>query len=529
MKIDLNKDFKKALSIVEDSGRNVFITGKAGTGKSTFLTHLRSTTSKKMVYLAPTGVAAINIKGQTIHSFFRFKPNVTLDKVKKLPKKKSSGLYKKLDAIVIDEISMVRADLLDCVDKFMRLNGKNKDLAFGGVQMIFIGDLYQLPPVVTGAEREIFKTHYESSYFFDAHVFRDFDMEFIELEKIYRQSDKKFIEILNAIRNNSATDEHLDIINSRLSAEKDKPDLKDLSIYLTTTNKMAKEINDSRLKMLRKKSKSYEGEIDGRFTERSLPTDEELELKIGAQVMMLNNDSMGRWVNGSVGRIENILGSLDDDIIVIELADGEVVEVKPHTWDLFSFAFNEASGSLVSESIGSFTQYPLTLAWAITIHKSQGKTFEKVIIDIGKGTFAHGQIYVALSRCTSLEGISLKRTIEKKHVFMDRRVVEFVTDYQYQLAEEMMSVDNKIELIEKAIKDKTNLMMVYLRATDEKSTRIIDPIFVGEMEYSGKTYVGVRGIDANSRSERNFRVDRILELEISAEKDLHPNETTMTK
>ncbi len=254
MKIDLNKDFKKALSIIEDSGKNIFITGKAGTGKSTFLTHLRSTTSKKMVYLAPTGVAAINIKGQTIHSFFHFKPSVTLDKVKKLPKKKSSGLYKKLDAIVIDEISMVRADLLDCVDKFMRLNGKNKDLPFGGTQMIFIGDLYQLPPVVTGAEREIFKTHYKSSYFFDANVFEDFNMDFIELEKIYRQSDKDFIEILNAIRNNSATDDHLKMINSRLNNE-DEPDLENLSICLTTTNRMAKEINDNKLSMLTEKLK----------------------------------------------------------------------------------------------------------------------------------------------------------------------------------------------------------------------------------------------------------------------------------
>ncbi len=518
MKIDLNKDFKKALSIIEDSGKNIFITGKAGTGKSTFLTHLRSTTSKKMVYLAPTGVAAINIKGQTIHSFFRFKPSVTLDKVKKLPKKKSSGLYKKLDAIVIDEISMVRADLLDCVDKFMRLNGKNKDLPFGGTQMIFIGDLYQLPPVVTGAEREIFKTHYKSSYFFDANVFEDFNMDFIELEKIYRQSDKDFIEILNAIRNNSATDDHLKMINSRLNNE-DEPDLENLSICLTTTNRMAKEINDNKLSMLTEKLKRYSGDIDGDFSDRALPTDEELELKVGSQVMMLNNDSEGRWVNGSVGRIEEIASSLDEDIIVIELSDGEIIEVTKHTWDLYHFAFNEASGKLVSESVGSFTQYPLTLAWAITIHKSQGKTFDKVIIDIGRGTFAHGQIYVALSRCTSLEGITLKRAIEKKHIFMDWRVVNFVTGYQYRLADAVMSVDEKVELIDRAIKDDKQLEVVYLKASDEKSTRIIDPKYVGEMEYRGKTYVGVRGLDSKSQSERNFKVDRILELQVAKESD----------
>jgi len=514
MKIDINKDFKKALLIVEDSDRNIFITGKAGTGKSTFLNHLRSTTSKKMVYLAPTGVAAINIKGQTIHSFFRFKPNVTLDKIKKLPKKSSNGIFKKLDAIVIDEISMVRADLMDCVDKFMRLNGKNKDLPFGGSQMILIGDLYQLPPVVTGAEREIFKTHYKSRYFFDAHIFKDFEMEFVELSKIYRQSDKNFIEILNAIRNNSATKDHLEMINARLNRESE-PALKDLSIYLTTTNQMAKEINENRLKTLGSELKSYEGKIEGDFSEKTLPTDEELELKAGAQVMMLNNDSQGRWVNGSVGRIEEIVSSLDKDVIVIELSDGEIIEVTPHTWDLFHFVFDDESSKLVSESVGSFTQYPLTLAWAITIHKSQGKTFDNVIIDIGKGTFAHGQIYVALSRCTSLDGITLKRAIENKHVFMDRRVVKFVTDHQYRLAEAIMSIDEKIGFIDRAIKDAKRLEIVYLRASDEKSTRIIDPKYVGEMEYLGKSYIGVRGLDSKSNSERNFRVDRILELELA--------------
>ena len=518
MKIDLNKDFKRALSIVEDSDKNVFITGKAGTGKSTFLTHLRSTTSKKTVYLAPTGVAAVNIKGQTIHSFFRFKPSVTLDKIKKLPKSKSSGIYKKLDAIVIDEISMVRADLMDCVDKFMRLNGKNKDLPFGGSQMIFIGDLYQLPPVVTGAEREIFKTHYESSYFFDAHVFKYLDMEFVEMEKIYRQSDERFIDILNAIRNKSATDDHLEMINSRLNHELE-PDLEDLSICLTTTNRMAKDINGDKLSMLTEELKYYKGVVEGDFSDRALPTDEALELKVGAQVMMLNNDPEGRWVNGSVGRIEEVISSPDDDIIVIELSDGEVVEVIPHTWDLFHFVFDEASGKLVSESVGSFTQYPLTLAWAITIHKSQGKTFDNVIIDIGKGTFAHGQIYVALSRCTSLEGITLIRAIEMKHIFMDWRVVKFVTGYQYQLANTNMSVDEKIDLINKAIKDDMKLEVVYLKASDEKSVRTIEPNYVGEMEYLGKSYIGVRGLDSKSQSERNFRVDRILELEIAKNSD----------
>lgn len=510
-KIELNQEFKKALALMEETTKNVFITGRAGTGKSTLLTFWRGKTKKKAVVLAPTGVAALNVQGQTIHSFFRFRPDITLDKVRKRFSK-GKNIYREIETIVIDEISMVRSDLLDCVDKFIRLNGKDKTLPFGGIQMIFIGDLYQIPPVVTGKERQIFKTLYKSQYFFDAKVFAGLEMEFIELEKVYRQHDQGFIDLLNAIRNNSATEEHLEAINARFSPHFD-PSIKDFFIYLTPTNKLAEEINQKQLAKIKGRLYTYHGEILGDFNLRSLPTKIDLSIKKGSQVMMLNNDSNSRWVNGSVGKLIKIKRTKHKvDIIIIKLINGEKVEVAPFTWELFKFSLDKKTNQLISETIGSFIQYPLMLAWAVTIHKSQGKTFDRVIIDIGGGTFVHGQIYVALSRCTTLQGLVLKKPIEKKHIFMDWRVVKFLTQYQYQISEDNLPLEEKITLIEKAIKDGQSLEIIYLRANDEKSKRFIEPNFVGEMEYLGKTYLGVSAFDSKRQEERNFRVDRILEI-----------------
>lgn len=511
-KIELNSEFQKALDLIEALDRNVFITGRAGTGKSTLLTYFRNHTKKKVVVLAPTGVAALNVQGQTIHSFFKFKPGITLHGVKKVHTRgNSKNLYQNIDTIVIDEISMVRSDLLDCIDKFLRLN-RNSDLPFGGVQMIFIGDLYQLSPVVTGSEREIFKTHYASQYFFDAKVFDKLNLEFIELEKVYRQKDNDFINLLNAIRNNSATEEHLLEINKRY-----KPDFiadhKSFTIYLTTTNDLADSINSQQLAKLAQRQFTYHGAITGIFEKNSLPTEIELSIKAGAQVMMLNNDMQGRWVNGTIGKIIRIQKHADEgDEIVVRFSDGKIHKVLPHTWELFRFTFDENKNSLVSETVGTFTQYPVRLAWAVTIHKGQGKTFDNVIIDIGRGTFAHGQLYVALSRCTSFKGIVLKKPVAKKHIFMDWRVVKFVTRFQYQKSETDLPLQEKVRMLKQAVNSQQRIVITYLKASDEKSRRIIKPFRVGKMEYLGREFLGVEAFDEKRQEERVFRVDRILEM-----------------
>ena len=432
--IEINGQFQRALDIMEKTDRSVFITGRAGTGKSTLLEYYRSITGKKIVVLAPTGVAALNIRGQTIHSFFGFRPDITPQKVKVLDKE--NNIFKKLDVLVIDEISMVRADLLDCVDKFLRLNGPAPRRPFGGVQMILVGDLYQLPPVVTSREKAVFADLYQTPYFFSSHAFTDFDMEFIELEKVYRQHDQGFIELLNAIRNNSIDAGGLSVLNTRYLPEYDPP-ASGLSLRLTTTNAMAADLNARELARLKGKLRTFKAYRDGKFSDDYLPTAEELMVKAGAQVMMLNNDFAGRWVNGSMGKIAGFTKGEDGGpCITVQLAGGDDVSVEPYTWEIFNYKLE--GREIKSEVVGTFTQYPLMLAWAVTIHKSQGKTFEQVVIDIGRGTFAHGQMYVALSRCTTLKGIVLRQPIEKKHIWMDWRVVQFVTRYQYGKAEEAM-------------------------------------------------------------------------------------------
>ena len=499
---------------MEKTEKNVFITGRAGTGKSTLLTYFRSKTKKKVVVLAPTGVAALNVEGQTIHSFFRFRPDITPKSVTRIRRRgNKKTIYEKLDAIIIDEISMVRADLLDCVDQFMRQNGRNSHKPFGGVQMIFIGDLYQLPPVVTSREKEIFRGHYDSPYFFSAHVFTNFPMEFMELEKIYRQHDNTFIEILNAIRNNAAKDPHLEMLNRRLDPNFSPP-RNTFFIYLTPTNDLADKRNREELLKIHSKIKTYEGIINGEFKEKDLPTEKTLHIKVGAQVMLLNNDKYDRWVNGSVGRIEGLYRDPENDfdIIEVKLSEGVTVQVTPFQWEIFHYFYNEGTGSVDSEVVGTFTQYPMRLAWAVTIHKSQGKTFDRVILDIGRGTFAHGQLYVALSRCTSLSGLVLAKPILQRHIWMDWRVVKFVTRYQYHLSEVALPIDEKMEIIREAIKNKHPLHITYLKPNDEKSRRIIRPKKIGEMEYEGKPFLGLRAFCEKRQDERVFRVDRILEL-----------------
>jgi ATP-dependent exoDNAse (exonuclease V) alpha subunit len=509
--IDLNPEFQRALDIMEKTDRHVFVTGRAGTGKSTLLQYFRRQTKKKIVVLAPTGVAAINVGGQTIHSFFGFRPDITLSAIRKKTKGDKKNLYKKLTAIVIDEVSMVRADLMDCVDAFLRLNGPDGKAPFGGVQMIFIGDLYQLPPVVTSREREIFRGHYASPYFFSAKAFDGLDMDFVELEKVYRQTDGEFIRLLNTIRNRTATDEDLALINRRADPAF-VPDAKDYYIHLTSTNDLADGVNKQKLDGLPGKVWMAHGFINGEFGREYLPTDEVLKLKKGAQIMLLNNDSAGRWINGTVGRVKGFRRYEEDDgdVILAHLESGLKVEIEPHTWEIYRFFLKE--GQLASEIMGSFTQYPVRLAFAVTIHKSQGKTFEKAIIDVGRGTFAHGQMYVALSRCRTLDGIVLRQPIKKNHILMDWQVVKFLTGIQYKRSEQLFPREEKVKAIEAAIRDQKTLEILYLKGKDEKSRRAVRPLVVAEMEYNGHPYLGMVAMCLMRKEKRIFNVDRILEI-----------------
>lgn len=510
MQVDLNPAFKRALDVMDNTSMNLFVTGRAGTGKSTLLDYFRTHTNKKIAVLAPTGVAALNVQGQTIHSFFKFKHNVTLQSIKRKAKENEKKIFKTLDVIVIDEISMVRADLLDCVDRFLRLNGRHENLPFGGIQMIFIGDLYQLPPVVNGQEKEIFTTQYKSPYFFSAHFFENFEMELIELEKIYRQQDEGFINILNAIRNKTTTDKDIMLLNQRVIPQFTS---EENYIYLTPKNLEAESINETQLSHLKQKLFTFEAEIFGDFGKEYYPTRPVLNVKVGSQIMMVTNDPKGRWVNGSMGRVKKIKDREDETIIVVQIDDGEEVGLRPHTWEISRFFLEKEH--IQTEPIGSFTQYPMMLAWALTIHKSQGKTFKKVVFDIGSGTFSPGQVYVALSRCTSLEGLVLKKPIEKKHIWIDYEVVHFITQFQYKKSEQHLSLENKIELIKQSISERKALELVYLKANDEKSYRTVSPSKVGEMTYREKTFVGMEAFCHKRQENRALRVDRIIEMQLT--------------
>lgn len=429
MNVEINEQFEEAIKRLNKTRRSLFITGNAGTGKSTLLKHFRGNTKKKTVVLAPTGVSALNVKGQTIHSFFGFPPSITPEKVRR--EKASHTLVeilKHLDVIVIDEVSMVRADLMDCIDEALR-RFLNTSEPFGGVQMVFIGDLHQLPPVVSRDDKILFETEYRSPYFFDAKAFESAQFDVVELQKIYRQKDGDFIRVLNKIRNNKVTAWDLDTLNARVLADPMAFHNTDHSyITLTTTNKAADEINKLRLERLPDWVEVYQAKFDGEFENRNHPTSAELELKKGAQIMMLNNDMEGRWVNGSIGRISKIEYDYasEEDILYVELeGEEEEVIVEPHTWELHKYYWDGEKNEMEMETIGSFRQYPLRLAWAITIHKSQGKTFDKVVVDVGRGAFAHGQIYVALSRCSSLDGLLLQRPIQRRHIWSNHRVDHF--------------------------------------------------------------------------------------------------------
>lgn len=435
-KVELNLQFNKAIQSIEDTSKHIFLTGKAGTGKSTLLKYFRKHTNKNYVVLAPTGVAAVNVSGETIHSFFHFTPGITAEEAAKKGKQyKKDKLYTEVEIIIIDEISMVRADLLDCVNIFLQ-NARESYHSFGGVQIVMIGDLFQLPPVVTRDEIQAFSQRYNSPHFFSSDVIGSILTQepesfiFIELQKIYRQSDKNFIELLNVIRNNTAKAEHMNMLHQQL-----KPEIRPIDfpqhIVLTTTNAQAEDLNETNMINLNTKAHLFEGVIKGQFDKNMLPTPEILKLKEGARVMFLNNDPTGRWINGTLGTILGFENEEDEagnitKLITVEIDDGPIVSVDTFTWTNYKTTYNQDEKKLQTESIGSYTQIPLKSAWAVTIHKSQGKTFQNLIIDIGNGAFASGQVYVALSRATSLDGIILTKPIRPNHIIVDRKVQMFM-------------------------------------------------------------------------------------------------------
>lgn len=419
--LELSPAFSRTLDLLEKTHTSAFITGKAGTGKSTLLQLFRNTTKKRTVVVAPTGIAALNVRGQTIHSFFGFPPAII--QRKDIERRRNRKVFEQLEVLIIDEISMVRADLLDAIDQSLRLN-RGRDVPFGGVQVLMFGDLFQLPPVVAGeAEKHYFSTVYKSPYFFDAQIIQEgYPLELVELTKVYRQDEQRFIRLLDAIRTHAYDEDDLEDLNTRYDPTFDR---RDGYVTLCSVNALANSINQSQLQALPTPAVTYTANTTGDFSMKLFPTDQHLILKEGAQVVLLRNDPERRFVNGTIGKVLR----LTDEMILLRVfnkdGDEEDIELFRFEWELIRYDYDRQERSLSSKVIGTFRQFPIKLAWAITIHKSQGKTFDRAIIDLGRGAFEFGQTYVALSRCRTLNGIVLKRKLKPSDILVDPRIMEF--------------------------------------------------------------------------------------------------------
>ena len=444
-----NKEFQDALRLITHTRQSVFLTGKAGTGKSTFLKYICNHTKKKFVVLAPTGIAAINAGGVTLHSLFKlpFRPMLPDDpdlslshgrifEYFKYPKEKRK-IIAEVDLIIIDEISMVRADIIDCVDRILRVYSGNMRLPFGGKQLLFVGDVFQLEPVVPSDQKEILSLFYASPFFFSARVFKDINLVPIELQKVYRQTDSVFINILDRIRNNAARKQDLDTLNGRYFPSFE-PQNEDMYITLATRRDQVDFINEKKLAELPGEEYVSVGKIEGDFPESSLPTQLNLSIKEQAQVIFIDNDYERRWVNGTIGMVSGID---ENGNVYVLLESGVEHLVEPTSWRNYKYKYNEKEKRIEEEIVGTFEQLPIRLAWAITVHKSQGLTFSRVVVDLTGGVFAGGQTYVALSRCTSLEGLVLKSKISSRDIFIRKEIVEF------------SQIFNNQALIEKSIKE----------------------------------------------------------------------------
>lgn len=429
-----NKEFQDALNLIQYTRQSVFLTGKAGTGKSTFLRYICNYTKKKYVVLAPTGIAAINAGGSTMHSFFKlpFYPLLPDDQNLSLQRgriheffkytKQHRKLIESIELVIIDEISMVRADIIDAVDRVLRVYSRNLREPFGGKQLLLVGDVFQLEPVVKNDDREILNRAYATPYFFSARVFSEIDLVSIELQKVYRQSDPVFVHVLDHIRTNTAGSADLQLLNTRCGTEIEQSEA-DMYITLATRRDNVDFINDKKLAELSGEAITFEGEIEGDFPESSLPTSKDLVLKTGAQIIFIKNDYERRWVNGTIGVVAGI--DEEEGTIYVLTDTGKECDVKLDSWRNIRYRYNETKKEIEEEVLGVFKQYPIRLAWAITVHKSQGLTFSRVVIDFTGGVFAGGQAYVALSRCTSLSGIQLKKPINRSDIFVRQEIVSF--------------------------------------------------------------------------------------------------------
>lgn len=434
--MEKNSELRHAWDFVEHTGISIFLTGKAGTGKTTFLRTLKEKSSKRSIIVAPTGVAAINAGGMTIHSFFQlplspFVPEANFKNRFDYSKEKRK-IIRTLDLLIIDEISMVRSDVLDAIDSVLR-RFREHEKPFGGVQLLMIGDLQQLTPVVTPEDEVILQRYYDTSYFFGSKALRSISYVTIELTHVYRQQDEEFITLLNNIREGQVSETDLKKLNERFNPNFE-PEVESDYIRLTTHNKMAESYNEEQLHNLPSKACTFTAEADGNFPEYNYPADFKLTLKRGAQVMFIRNDNNGRYYNGRIGHVTHID---NEKILVLCPGDDKEIEVQQETWENTKYSLNEKTKQIEAEVQGTFKQYPLRLAWAITIHKSQGLTFEHAIID-AQSSFAAGQVYVALSRCKTLEGLILASPISSSAIINDNQVMNYIS-HQTEEAEKSIA------------------------------------------------------------------------------------------